>query len=390
VGGGFLRKPKKAPVWRRYALIVLFALILPLLANALRASAELGLGERAASFGAVLNMPGEGLRILLEDLRAFVYPQGVAEAAIPLLPVMQAPVQEPPPPPEEGGTPLNPLMPQDRPRVPPQYKGEILHQDFGGTQGGNIMAAGSGLLRNYTKHTAEDILEILKTPVEWNFESGGEPLVLIYHTHATESFERFDSDVYDTRNTWRSTDNNNNMVAVGAAMAAALEARGVPVIHDTTQHDNPSYNSSYARSAETVSAYLEEYPSIKIVLDLHRDAMERENNVILKPVSEIEGEKAAQIMIISGCDDGTMNMPGWRGNLRLAAAFQNAMADSHPGLTRPILFTYRKYNQHLSPGALLVEFGSNANTLDEAIYSARLAGDVLADLILSGASATDL
>ncbi|HHY52704.1 MAG TPA: stage II sporulation protein P [Clostridiales bacterium] len=207
------------------------------------------------------------------------------------------------------------------------------------------------------------------------------PLVLIYHTHATESFERYDSEYYDTRNTWRSTDNNNNMVAVGAAMAHALEQAGIGVIHDTTQHDYPSYNGSYERSAETIQQYLEQYPSIKIILDLHRDAMERENQTIVKPVVEIDGRKAAQIMIIAGADNGSMGMEHWKQNMRFACDLQNAMERNFPQLTRPILLSHRKYNQHLSTGALLLEFGSNANTLEEAVYSAEMAGRALAELI---------
>ncbi len=233
-------------------------------------------------------------------------------------------------------------------------------------------------LRNKSLDQVTDYLGLSSEPL--SFEGAGEPLVLIYHTHATESFERYDSTMYDTRNNWRSTDNNNK-VAVGAAMAQALEQNGVAVIHDTTQHDNPSYNGSYEASAETVSAYLEEYPSIRLVLDLHRDAMEREDLAIVKPVSVIDGRQAAQVMIIAGSDNGTMNMPHWHENMRLAAALQDAMESAFPNLTRPALLSHRKYNQHLSAGALLLEFGSNANTLEEAAYAAQLAGEALAMLI---------
>jgi len=155
------------------------------------------------------------------------------------------------------------------------------------------------------------------------------------------------------------------------------------VIHDTTQHDYPSYNGSYERSAATVQSYLEEYPSIKVVLDLHRDAMERENGTIVKPVTVIDGKKAAQIMIIAaGDDDGTIGVPQYRQNLRFAAAYQSYLSSAYPDLTRPVYFCYRKYNMDLTPGSLLLEFGSNANTLEEAVYSAQMAGQALADLIL--------
>jgi stage II sporulation protein P len=172
------------------------------------------------------------------------------------------------------------------------------------------------------------------------------------------------------------------MAAVGRALAQPLEEAGIGLIHDTTQHDYPSYNGSYERSAETVGERLEETPSLRILLDLHRDAMPRDDDVIVKPVKLIEGKKAAQIMIIAGCDDGEMNMPNWPRNLRFAVALQNKIEEKYPGLMRPIYLCYRKYNMHLSDGSLLLEFGSNANTLEEAEYSARLAGEALAELIL--------
>jgi stage II sporulation protein P len=142
-------------------------------------------------------------------------------------------------------------------------------------EGGDLIRIGEGFLRNDTKYDNQKIEAWLQETDRLVLEGKEEPLVLIYHTHATESFERYDSAYYDTRNTWRSTDNNNNMVAVGAAMAHALEKEGIGVIHDTTQHDYPSYNGSYERSAKTIQNYLQQFPSIKIVLDLHRDAMER-------------------------------------------------------------------------------------------------------------------
>ncbi|MDR2931597.1 MAG: stage II sporulation protein P, partial [Oscillospiraceae bacterium] len=149
---------------------------------------------------------------------------------------------------------------------------------------------------------------------------------------------------------------------------------------DTTQHDYPSYNGSYERSAETIKAYLEEFPSIKVVLDLHRDAMQRDD-AIVKPVAVINGKKAAQIMIIAACDDGTMGVPEWRENLRFAAAFQDYMEQEYHQLTKPVFFCYRKYNMDLTTGSLLLEFGSNANTLEEAMYSAEMAGEALSRLI---------
>ena len=267
-----------------------------------------------------------------------------------------------------------------QPDIPAKYQAPLLSENFY-LAGGNLISSGLARIRNETGLSDESLEADLQAgSLSLGLVSTDGPMVLILHTHATESFEKYDSDIYDSRNTWRSTDNHHNMVTVGRAMAETLQARGIAVLHDTTQHDYPSYNGSYERSAKTVRAYLSEYPSIKIVLDLHRDAMQRDN-AIVKPVAVIAGQKAAQIMIISACDDGAMNIPRWRENLRFAVELQNYMEEIAPGLSRPVYLCYRKYNMDLSPGSLLLEFGSNANTLEEAVYSAELAGQALANLM---------
>ena len=200
------------------------------------------------------------------------------------------------------------------------------------------------------------------------------------HTHATESFEPYDSEIYDTRHTWRSTDNSENIVAAGEVMAQAIRSHGIEVLHDDTQHDYPSYNGSYERSAETVKEYLAKYPSIKVVLDVHRDAVQRDSTLV-KPVTQINGKKAAQMMIIASCDDGTMEMPNWGKNLRFAAGIQDAIESRWQGLTRPIFFCYRKYNQDLTTGSLLLELGSHGNTLEQVLTTAQLAGDAIGNYL---------
>ncbi|MCI8442114.1 MAG: stage II sporulation protein P [Provencibacterium sp.] len=266
------------------------------------------------------------------------------------------------------------------PEIPAAYRGDMLEEDLSGYDSKNYLPLQPGYLRNFTDYSYDDIADILSVPPSFSLGGSEQPQVLIYHTHATEAFERYDQLFYDTRNNWRSTDNNMNMVAVGDALAAAMEAEGIHVLHDSTQHDYPSYNGAYERSAETVNRYLEEYPSIQIILDVHRDAIDR-NGTLIRPVTTIEGKKAAQLMIISGCDDGTMNMPNWRENLRFAAVLQRQAEQELPGLMRPLFFAYRKYNQDLRPGALLLEFGSHGNTLEECIYTAQLFGGSFARAI---------
>lgn len=263
------------------------------------------------------------------------------------------------------------------------YKGVLLSENMAGSdRNTSLIKYGNGYIKNYTNVTVDQIKTLLQTDYQTELDGSEGPQVLIYHTHATESYEPYDCDYYDMRNTWRNTDDTQNMVAVGNALAEELEKAGIEVIHDTTQHDYPSYNGSYDRSRETINKYLEQYPSIKVTLDVHRDGIEREKGVIVKPVAEIDGKKAAQLMIIAPCDDGTMNIPNWEGNLRFAAALQDALETDYPTVTRPIFFCYRKYNLDVTVESLLLEVGSNANTLEESVYTAQLIGKSLAKILL--------
>lgn len=347
------------------------------------------LAQRAALFAAVLTMPEGSISTLENRFRDVLEP-----------PLGQTPDSQPPSPskaPQQEDDPTEPknwIWPQDpselffpsqmpkvQPEIPTEYKGSLITEDLSGYGGGPFVQKNDMWLRNYTNFSSGELLEILKTPMNMKLGNTEAPQVLIYHTHATESFCPYDSDVYDKRYNWRSTDNNNNMVAVGAVLADTLRKNGIGVVQDTAQHDYPSYNGSYANSYNSVKQYLARYPSIKVVLDLHRDAIEREGGVIVKPTVELFGQKYAQIMIIANCDDGSGLIPHWRENLRFAAALSDRMERATPNLTRPILFSYRRYNQQLSPGALLLEFGSHANTLEEAKRSAVLAGEALAAVL---------
>ncbi|MDE5859986.1 MAG: stage II sporulation protein P, partial [Oscillospiraceae bacterium] len=237
----------------------------------------------------------------------------------------------------------------------------------------------AGQVRNITSVPNKTLIAESRLAPDFTIEKNGEPQILIMHTHTTESYEPYERDFYDSSFNSRTTDERMNMVAVGNAIAEQLEAAGIGVIHDTTKHDYRSYNNSYDRSRETVSAILEEYPSIKIVLDIHRDAIERESGERIAPVAEINGKNAAQVMIICGCDDGTMGMPNYLKNFRFACMLQQQMESGYEGLTRPILFDYRKYNQDLTDGSILIEVGGHANSIEQAVYSGELIGKSLAE-----------
>lgn len=268
------------------------------------------------------------------------------------------------------------------PEVPEERRGTIKEVFYSPAAGGAYIPYEHAMIKNCTSYGSEKILSVLKTKTELflSTDSPETPQVLIYHTHATEGYEPADRGYFDTAGTWRSTDLSENMAAVGDALCAVLKENGVGVIHDVTLHDDPSYKGSYQRSAVTIKKHLEENPTIKICLDVHRDAIEPSATEIIKPTAVIDGKKAAQIMIISGCDDGTMSMPNFFENLRFAAALADEMQRLYPGLCRPVLFDYRKYNMDLSPGLLLIEIGATGNTLEEAKYSAELLARALVSM----------
>lgn len=252
-----------------------------------------------------------------------------------------------------------------------------------GTGSGYILPQ-TGSIRNQTDLPDADLLAAVTTAnlpfaVELN---STEPQVLILHTHATETYQTRPELYYDPDFTARTQNKALNMCAVGDCMAAVLNAAGINTLHDTTLHDFPSYTESYARSRATAQEYLQKYPSIKIILDVHRDALEDADGMRVKPLCQIDGQDTAQVMLIAGCDNGTTaNLPNWRLNLRFAAAWQQSMAAQYPDLARPILCGYRFYNQDLTTGSLLIEIGGHANTLDEALRAGEYAARALAELL---------
>lgn len=261
----------------------------------------------------------------------------------------------------------------------PQYN--VTEEYFPSTISDIVLKKDACYVKNLTHHSPEDVKSLMLSPVSFSVEKNSAlPQILIYHTHATESYTPTADMDYTSGYSWRNTDKTQNMVAVGKTMADTLNKLGYNTIQDTTLHDYPSYNGSYDLSRDTVEKYLEKYPSIKIVLDVHRDAVER-NGSLINPVITSQGVKYAQIMIISGCDNGYMNMPNYRENLKFATNLQNQLAKDTPGLVRPILFDYRNYNQQLSTGSILVEIGTHGSTLQQAKNSAEAFATSLAKML---------
>ncbi len=254
----------------------------------------------------------------------------------------------------------------------------VYKSSFGHYNGSKYFSLGNGgQVKNLTSVSNGVLLNESTIEPEFKIELDGTPQVLIMHTHTTESFEPYVRKNFDPSFNYRTTDERYNVVSVGDEICEELKKAGIGYIHDTTIHDYPSYNGSYERSAETVKKILEENPTIKVVLDIHRDAIGT-NESIMQPVVEVDGKKSAQIMIISGCDDGTMNMPEYMKNFRFASLLQQQLASDYDDIARPILFDYRKYNQDLTTGSLLIEVGTHGNTLEQVQYAGELFGKSLA------------
>lgn len=259
------------------------------------------------------------------------------------------------------------------------HDGEIVDKQY--TAANATSTFGNIAVRNTTPSHSINIESSLNAPLELHIEDKSKPTVLIFHTHTTEAYEFLDEGWFTNSYSTRSKDPTRNMVRVGSAMCEELEKQGIGVIHDTEIHDL-KYTGAYDHSREKIVKILAENPTVQIVIDVHRDAIHNSDTKRTKPVTVINGKKAAQVMIIAGCQDGKVEVfEGWEKNLTFDLRFQQTAETMFPTLMRPVLFSGRKYNMDLLPCSALFEFGSDSNTLAEAEYSGHLIGQALARFI---------
>lgn len=202
--------------------------------------------------------------------------------------------------------------------------------------------------------------------------SGEGPQILILHSHGSEGYTPPAGEEVVWSGNLRTTDSRYNVVGVGDAMAEVFSAAGISVIHDRTLYDYPSYNDAYDRSLAAIQSYLAQYPSIRFVLDVHRDAIEDADGNQYKVVSTVEEGTSAQLTLVVGSDGGGLSHPNWKENLKLAVALQDSILQQYPTLMRPLLLRNSRYNQHATTGSLLVEVGAAGNSPDEAELAGRL------------------
>lgn len=232
-------------------------------------------------------------------------------------------------------------------------------------------------INNQTKKSF-DILSLLNKELDLSLSSS--PSVLIIHTHTTESYTPSEKYNYTPTETDRTTDLSFNMASVGEVIADYLNEQGINALHDKTINDYPSYSQSYSKSLKLVKSYMEKYPSIKIVIDVHRDAIVTKSGTKMRPLAATE-PPCAQVMLVVGTNDSGLDHSAWQTNLSFALKLQHEMNSLHPSLARPINLRRERFNQHLAPYAFILEVGTNGNTLDEAKEGARLFAQSLVSLL---------
>lgn len=226
-----------------------------------------------------------------------------------------------------------------------------------------------------------DIEALLSEKSEIKVDKTKKYQVLIVHSHGTESYNDYGVDYYNGDMSFRSDDNNKNMIHIGNILAALLEDAGYGVIHDKTQHDNPDYNGAYRSSRDSINNYLEKYPEIEVVLDIHRDTVITSSKTKYRTVTEIDGETVSQVMILLGSGKEDAPNEHWEENLKFSLMIQNVAADKYPGLMRPILLRNYLYNQDITAGSILVEVGTCGNSSEEAERGIKYFGECLIEIL---------
>ena len=230
---------------------------------------------------------------------------------------------------------------------------------------------------NYAAKRQPDIEALLTQPLQWDL-TGDEPSVLIFHTHGTEAFTPTEDNTYQEEGgEYRTTNVDCNMLCLGEELARLLNEAGIKTVQDRTYYDYPDYEASYDNARIGLQAQLDKYPTVKLVIDLHRDSAECEDGSQWATNAVINGEKSAQVMLVMGTDVYYTH-PNWEQNLSIALKLNAIMEKTHDGSTRPLDLRKQRFNQDLSTGAIIAEIGAAGNTQKEAMNAV----SVLAEAII--------
>ena len=324
------------------ALAISFALFLRLLGSAVAISRQIFQNPDILSFA-----------VFLQTGRLVRYPQPAPPPARPTVPPTETPTE-----PEQEVIATEPPQPE-KPVFSP---GDL-----------------DNLSMIYGCDYRPNLEALLLSPLDWDLYADA-PTVLILHTHATESYAPTDDAPYTPSGDRRTLEEAYNMLSIGDQVAAILEAGGISVLHDRTFHDYPSYNGSYNSARNTIADYLQQYPSIRMVLDIHRDAVTTESGDHLTTSATVGGIPSSQLMIVIGTDATGNHHPNWQTNLSLALKLTAQWERLCPGITRPIYLRGERFNMDMTPGSLLIEVGASGDTHAQALEAAKVLARGILDL----------
>ena len=198
---------------------------------------------------------------------------------------------------------------------------------------------------------AEDKKEENQEPEKEEAAITSDPLVIIYHTHSTESYMPYNESNYHRE------EEEGTVREVGTVLEKELKSQGINVVHDKTIHDRPSYNESYSRSLSTVQTLMKNYPSAIYIVDLHRDAAAASASG--GKTLEIEGNRTAAFSLVVG--NGNENYVEL---YEFAKKVSDKAETMYRGFGGPIIEKEYRYNEYVSSRCLLLEVGNNKNTID--------------------------
>lgn len=211
--------------------------------------------------------------------------------------------------------------------------------------------------------------------MDLSLEPSEEPRILIYHTHSQEEYADYPENPDAT------------VISVGNRLAELLEERGYRVIHDTSVYDlkegKLDRSSAYTYALDGITGILQKYPSIEVVLDVHRDGVAEGTRL----VTEIGGKETARIMFFNGTSQTPegpieyLQNPNRTANLAFSFQMQLLASEQYPGFTRKIYLKGLRYNLHVRARSALIEVGAQTNTLEEAVNAMEPLADILCQVL---------
>ena len=331
-------------------------------------------GENAA--GKILSFELGPPRALKSDIAALVFGGTLTEEPAEEIPVEEAEAEtEPTAPPQPAWPyytgPLS-LPPPSKPQPSPLETPDVVLKDPAYPE--------TAYAINNRTAKAVDAAALMKKPLGLKLDRE-KPSVLIIHTHGSEAYLPDEKNPYVPSDPYRTQDKGKSVIRIGEEIVKVFEEAGISCIHDKGIYDYPSYQGAYNRSYEAIESYLKKYPTIRVVLDIHRDALEGDDGTIYKTIAQIGDVTCAQVMMVVGTNDSGLKHPNWEQNLRFALTLQEKMHELYPTLAKPIELSRFRYNQQATPGSLIVEVGCTGNTLDEALIAARYFADAAAQVL---------